>query len=143
MRRNAGSSVSVLVDTSALLALSRTGDQHHEQAVAVASSHQATGGRYIGTTLVLGELYSHLLYLRGPRDARTALTLLLDDPIHEWREVAADLVRDAVTQWLARYSDQRFSLVDAVSFELMRREGLTRAFAFDRHFEVAGYELLR
>ena len=54
---------------------------------------------------------------------------LLDDPIHEWQPVAADLARDAVTNWLARFSDQRFSLIDAVSFELMRRAGLKHAFA--------------
>lgn len=133
----------VLVDTSALLALSRRQDQYHGRAVALAERHLATGGRYVGTTLILGELHSHLLYLRGTARARAALISLLDDPIHEWVDVAAELLRDGVTNWLARYADQRFSLVDAVSFEVMRREKITHAFAFDRHFEVAGYELLR
>lgn len=131
-----------LADTSALLALSRSQDQHHERAVGAAERHLAAGGRYLGTTLILSELYSHLLYLRGAKDARTALARLLDDPVHEWIEVAADLVQDAMTRWLVHFSDQRFSLVDAVSFEVMRREKVTRAFAFDHHFEVAGFELL-
>jgi predicted nucleic acid-binding protein len=43
----------------------------------------------------------------------------------------------------SRFEDQPFSLVDAVSFELMRREDVTSAFAFDHHFEVAGFELLQ
>lgn len=133
----------VLVDTSALLALSRTRDQYHERAIVIAERHVVSGGRYLGTSLILGELHSHLLYLRGPEGARSALAKLMDDPVHEWMEVAADLVRDAMTNWLARFSDQSFSLVDAVSFEVMRREKLTRAFAFDQHFEVAGFELLR
>jgi hypothetical protein len=68
---------------------------------------------------------------------------LLDDPVHEWVQVSADLVRDAVTEWLARFADQRFSLVDAVSFEVMRQAGVSQAFAFDKHFEVAGFALLR
>ena len=34
------------------------------------------------------------------------------------------------------------SPIDAVSFEVMRRNRLTHAFAFDRHFEIAGFELL-
>ncbi len=84
-----------------------------------------------------------MLYLRGPRDARAVLLHLLDDPVHEWVEVPASLVREAVVNWLARYPDQRFSIVDAVSFEVMRRMGLRHAFAFDRHFEVAGFEVLR
>ena len=33
------------------------------------------------------------------------------------------------------------ALVDCVSFEVMRRRGITRAFAFDRRFADAGFEL--
>lgn len=101
------------------------------------------GGRFVGTTLVLGELHSHLLYLRGGEEARSTVLNLMDDPINEWAEVTEDLTRDSVLRWLNRFPDQRFSLIDAVSFEVMRRERLTTAFAFDRHFEVAGFELLK
>ena len=132
-----------LVDTSALVALSRARDQYHARAVAIAERHLASGGRFLGTPMILGEFHSHLLYLRGAPEARAAVTHLLNDPAHEWAEVTEDLVRDAVTGWLVRFADQRFSLVDAVSFEVMRREKVTHAFAFDRHFEVAGLKVLR
>jgi predicted nucleic acid-binding protein len=33
------------------------------------------------------------------------------------------------------------SLVDCISFEVMRRAGVQKAFAFDRHFRDYGYEL--
>jgi len=33
------------------------------------------------------------------------------------------------------------SLVDCVSFEVMRRTGVRKAFAFDRHFRDYGYEI--
>lgn len=130
------------VDTSALLALSHVRDQYHAQAKAAARRHEAVGGRYASSTLVLAEFHSHLLFLRGPAAARQALTRLLGDPAHEWHDVAADVVRDACEHWLARFADQRFSLADAVSFELMRRESLTHAFAFDRHFQVAGFAVI-
>jgi predicted nucleic acid-binding protein len=79
---------------------------------------------------------------RGADTARAALRHLLDDPLQEWREVGPELVEAATSAWLTRFNDQRFSLVDAVSFELMQREKVTSAFAFDHHFEIAGFELL-
>jgi len=132
-----------LIDTSALLALARARDQYHARAIQIAEKQLAAGGRYLGTTMILGELHAHLLHLRGPADARDKVARLLADPIHDWMPVDAGLLADAMTHWLEKFGDQAFSLVDAVSFEVMKREKVGRAFAFDRHFEVAGFELLR
>jgi len=35
------------------------------------------------------------------------------------------------------------SLVDCVSFEVMRRIGMNRVFCFDPHFEEHGFEVLK
>jgi predicted nucleic acid-binding protein len=43
---------------------------------------------------------------------------------------------------LRRYAEQDFSLVDAVSFAVMRERGIAEAFAFDRHFLIAGFTLV-
>jgi uncharacterized protein len=134
--------VHALIDTSALLALAHGRDQYHEAAVGIFQRHRARGGMFVGTTLILTELYSHLLYLRGPATARTALRLLLDDPIHRWHDVGAPLLGEARERWLERFADQPLSLVDAVSFEIMRRDSVHVAFAFDHHFAVVGYQLL-
>lgn len=132
-----------LIDTGALLAVANPRDQYHEEAVAVGRRFLTSGGRWVGTPLVLAEFHGHLLQRRGHGAARAHLDRLLADPVHEWVEVSGELVREASERWLARFSDQAFSLTDAVSFEVMRRERLTHAFAFDHHFEVAGYERLR
>jgi predicted nucleic acid-binding protein len=39
-----------------------------------------------------------------------------------------------------KFADQEVSFTDCVSFALMREAGIKRAFAFDRHFELAGFE---
>ncbi len=132
----------VLVDTSALLALSLARDQWHDRAVRTARAHAAAGVRYVGTTLALAEFQARLLYARGPHDTRDSVSRLLGDPAHEWLAVDADLVEHAIARWLSRFPDQRFSLADAVSFEIMRRERITHAFAFDKHFETAGFALV-
>lgn len=93
--------------------------------------------------LVLGEFHRQMLSRGGPTVARSSLAPVLADPACRWLDVSAALVASAVSAWLERFHDQDFSLTDAVSFELMKREGLTEAFAFDRHYLVAGFTLLQ
>lgn len=40
---------------------------------------------------------------------------------------------------LEQYTDKEWSLVDAASFVVMRRLGITEAFTTDHHFEQAGF----
>lgn len=40
-----------------------------------------------------------------------------------------------------KLADQLVSFTVCLSFALMRREGIRRAFSFDRHFTTAGFEL--
>jgi predicted nucleic acid-binding protein len=93
--------------------------------------------------LVLGEFHAHLLYLAGPARARRVTLDLLEDAIYSWVNVDVGIVSAATSGWLERFSDQKFSLIDAVSFEVMKRNRLSIAFAFDRHFQVAGYQQLQ
>ena len=48
-------------------------------------------------------------------------------------------LEDQARQILRKYDDQDFSYVDAVSFALMQEIKITEAFAFDRHFNTAGF----
>jgi len=130
------------VDTSALVALAGSRDQNHTRALDIAKRHLQAGGTWVSTTMVLAELHGLLVKRADPSVARRTLSALFDDPAYRWFDAAADLARDAVRRWLERYHDQRFTLTDAVSFEVMRRERVRRAFAFDVHFVTAGFELL-
>lgn len=131
------------IDTSALLALASSRDQYHRRAVGIERAFRAAGGQWVGSTMVLAELHGHLIRRIEPQAARRVMDALLADPAFEWRDSTVDLTRRAINRWIAGYADQRFSLTDAVTFELMREERVTRAFAFDRDFATAGFELLR
>ena len=44
--------------------------------------------------------------------------------------------------WMRKYADQDISFTDCVSFALMRRHRIRAAFTFDRHFKLAGFEVI-
>ena len=91
---------------------------------------------------MLAELHGHLLRYLSPTRAREVIQALTTDETFDWIDVTDRLVQAALGSWMTRFSDQSISLTDAVTFEVMRKERLTVAFAFDRHFVVAGYRLL-
>ena len=73
----------------------------------------------------------------GPAATRALHDSLLAPLRLVW--VEEELHRAAVTALLAAVR-RRISLVDWVSFELMRRAGVDTAFAFDRDFATQGFE---
>ncbi|MSR05742.1 MAG: hypothetical protein EXR93_01530 [Gemmatimonadetes bacterium] len=80
------------------------------------------------------------------RRGRTAALAFLDtvyaERMHDIRFVDREMESAAVDRWIRPFRNQGFSLADAVSFEIMRREGIRTAFALDRHFAAAGFDLL-
>lgn len=69
------------------------------------------------------------------------MRVLLDEllPPLEVHWVERD-VHDTALSTLLAAGRRKASFVDWVSFEVMRREGIERAFAFDRDFAAQGFE---
>ncbi len=111
-------------------------------AVSIARHFLERGGRWTGTVLVLAEFHGHLLRWRGPVVAREVVAAVRRDPAYAWLPVDTGLLDTALEEWLARFADQRFSLTDAVTFAVMRRDKLQLAFAFGHDFQTAGFGLL-
>ena len=95
----------------------------------------------VTTNLVVAEMQILLTRFRGATEGLRFLDSLYQDPTHRVVFVDRDLERVAVDRWLRRFTDQRLSLADAVSFEVMRAEQIRLALALDQHFELAGFEL--
>jgi predicted nucleic acid-binding protein len=124
-------------DTSALYAVLDRDDENHQSARATWELLLKSGGTLVTTNYVLVEtcaLVQHRLGL-------DALRLLQDDifPVLtvEWISRAQHEAAVAVVLSAGR---KKLSLVDCVSFGLMRSAGLRKAFAFDRHFVEQGFE---
>ena len=114
------------------------------------AKHRAAHGAYrewieqgielVTTNLVVAEMQILLSRFRGADEGLRFLDSLYQDPTHEVVFVDRDLERAATDRWLRKYRDQRLSLADAVSFEVMRVRRIRQALALDEHFELAGFE---
>ena len=131
----------LFLDTSGWFAAISRREAAHERARAAYTEQLLGGGALVTTALVIAEMHV-LVKLSGPAVALRFLDGVAADATHEVVDVDRDLRLAAIERWLRRFADQDLSLTDAVSFEVMRRRKLRRALALDRHFAVAGYEML-
>jgi predicted nucleic acid-binding protein len=131
--------MTAFVDTSALLAMLDADDVNHDRAREVWLALVAAREQLTTTNYVAVETLS-LVQRRFGMDTfrRMALELLAVLDLH-W--VDAEVHRAGLTAVLAA-NRRRLSLVDCTSFEIMMRNGLRRAFAYDQDFNDQGFEVL-
>ena len=129
--------MTVFVDTSALFALLDADEKQHARAASTWSRLLEAETRLVTSNYVLLEAYA----LVHRRLGTAALRDLVEElgPTLDICWVDEELHGQAVAALLAA-GRRRLSLVDCTSFGVMRRLGLTQAFAFDRHFTEQGFE---
>lgn len=132
--------MTIFVDTSALYALLDEGDADHAPAAAWLSGSLADNIEPLVThNYVIVETGALVQRRLGPDAVRT----LFDDMVAalDVRFVDEHLHRIALAAHLAA-AGRRPSLVDWVSFQMMKEHGIVRAFAFDSDFAAQGFDLL-
>jgi len=128
----------IFVDTSAWVALAVTRDKHHESARGVYPGLLREHTTLVTTNLVVAE--THILVRRlGSHSAAMGFLESIRHSRRIEKVYSGPELEDEAEEVLGRYEDHDLSLVDAVSFALMRRRGIVEAFTFDRHFAVAGF----
>lgn len=131
----------IFVDTGAFLARYVSKDEHHRRARRAWSEIERSRRRCFTSNFVLDETFT-LLGRRTsyPFAAERARGLLASKALTILRPDADDEAK--AVNLFAKFADQKVSFTDCVSFALMRRHELNRAFTFDRHFADAGFDLV-
>jgi uncharacterized protein len=129
----------IMVDTSALYALMDRDDQNHEAAKQAWSEMIQSEHTLISSNYILVETFALLKSRLGLKAVRGFHDDLM--PMIHVEFVSATLHRLGIAALLA-VSKRRLSLVDCVSFEVMRASGIRTAFAFDPHFAEQGFDLI-
>lgn len=131
--------MATFVDSSALYAFLDGEDRYHERTVAAWREARDQGDILTTTNYVLLETGA----LAQSRMGTNAVRALHEDvtPAMDVHWVSPDEHDDAVRA-VAASGRRAVSIVDRVSFLVMRRTGITRAFTFDPHFAEEGFELV-
>ncbi len=127
----------VFIDTSYFVARVMARDQWHQRA----NRAVEPGMVFYTSSLVINETVS-LLQARGLFS--TALTFLERT---RWNESIRTIHPDPVVQeeaWdlFGKWGGGGANAIDCVSFAIMHRVGINKAFTFDQHFRMAGFETL-
>ena len=132
--------MSVFVDTSAFLAVLDGDDARNAVANTIWDELFDSGELLVCTSYVIVETFAlaqRRIGLAAAREFHDVVCPALDDV--EWVDEAMHEVGVAAVFGAGR---RHLSLVDCVSFEVMRRKGIRRVFCFDPHFEEAGFEIV-
>jgi predicted nucleic acid-binding protein len=127
----------IFLDTSAIYAWADTADPNHRAALRTLERILKESQAFVTHNYVLVEALALLQARLGTeaaiklaRDSKAFVIDWVDDDLHE-----------AGVRELARRS-RKVSLVDHISFLVMRRRGLTTVFAFDDDFVSAGFSVI-
>lgn len=122
----------VFVDTAGFIALANPSDSSHTRATELSEMLRLQGIPVLTSNFVLAEFHAFAVKRRGPKIALAALEGILAGRTIVVQATASD-ERHAM-EILRLYTDKAYSMVDAISFAIMVRLSISRAFTFDRHF---------
>ena len=128
----------VFTDTSYYVALLSEADEWHQAAV---EWSETLLGRQVVTEYVLVELGSALCKVRDRHLYVPFVEHLLAAEDIEFVPASSDLFQRGLALFGKR-PDKDWSLVDCISFVVMKQRRLTDALTTDHHFEQAGFKVL-
>ena len=132
--------IALFVDTSFWVAVFQPSDDRHRQAVEASS--RAAGRLLVTTNAVVAETWTLLRRRAGHAKAWLWLDRTQAETRVRVERISPELEEEAWT-WLRVHDERPYSFVDATSFALMRRLGISEALAFDGDFAAAGFVELR
>jgi predicted nucleic acid-binding protein len=129
----------IFIDTSAFYALLDRDDENHRRAKSTWIDLLSNENTFLTSNYVLVETFALLQHRLGMEAVRGFKNDIL--PLMNIEFVLSEIHRSAVSALLS-VSRRNLSLVDFVSFEMMRTLEMKTAFVFDPHFKEQGFNIL-
>jgi predicted nucleic acid-binding protein len=129
----------IFIDTSAFYALLDRDDACHEEAKKAWTRILSIENVLVTDNYILVETFALLQNRLGVRAVRAFQEDIV--PIVNIEFVNLEIHRSGIAALLAS-SKRNLSLVDCISFEIMRSLGIKTVFGFDAHFKEGGFQAL-
>ena len=130
----------IFVDTGAFLARYLKRDQYFDRAQSQWSTIRKEAIPLVTTNLILVETAT-LLSRRNSADVAVKRIRSIYQSGSFMIHYSSRKDEIAGLDLMVHYRGHDISLTDGISFAVMKGLGITRAFSFDRHFAIAGFEL--
>ena len=131
----------IFVDTGAWIAISIERDQYHKEAALYWKTLSKDRAMFYTSNLIVHETYTFL-----SRNETKKIALQVIDAMHNDSSVSILHVNDEMEtkafDLLRKWNDQDFGSIDATSFCLMQANSIKKAFSFDSHFRIHGFDLV-
>lgn len=128
--------MSVFIDTSALLAILDADDEHHKKAKDIWTRLISEEETIICSNYVLVETFALVQNRLGLKAIRTLQEDILPMITVEWVD---ETIHQAGGAGVLTAMRKKLSLVDCISFDIMRKFGIKKVFAYDPHFKEQGF----
>lgn len=131
--------MTVFVDASAMVPLLDVANRDYAKVRAAWDQFEQSDANLVTTNYVVVEALAVCQRRLGTAGARGLLEDIVPGLIVEWVDPDA---HDTAAVALLTTNRRDLSFVDITSFQIMRRLGITRAFALDDHFREQGFEVV-
>ncbi len=128
--------MSVFIDTSALLAILDADDEHHKKAKDIWTRLISEEETIICSNYVLVETFALVQNRLGLEAIRTLQEDILPMITVEWVD---ETIHQAGVAGVLTAMRKKLSLVDCISFDIMRKLGIKKVFVYDPHFKEHGF----
>lgn len=135
----------VLLDTSALYALTDNRDQYHNSAIEFLKNIQENKLPIFTTNAVIIESYRLVLYKLGKDNAQKFLQTIIDDIKKGIIKMERMSIADEEEGQKIIFDNKgyKLTLTDTINFSVMLRMGIYKMFGFDSDCTIVGLELFQ
>ena len=129
------------IDTGAFIARFVVADQFHAQSLILWEELRTTQEICVTSNHVLDETFTLLARRVSYGFAAEKARLIYNSGLFQIARTTQDDELSGLSLF-EKYADQAVSFTDCLSFILMKKMNIQKAFSFDRHFSQAGFRLL-